>query len=377
MKKYFYMILQSILICLLLIPVNAVYASNTEINIGNITAVGGKTVDVPITLSGNTGICGANIVISYDKALSLTCITKGSALSTLTMTNPGSISSNPFTIVWDGMEADSTNGIMAVLTFKAPSNAGKYDISISYDDGDIVDGNLLPIALTAKNGSVTVENTEPVLGTEITIDSVTAKPGESVIVPVRISGNTGICGATLRFNYSSALTLTNIVKGDGFASLNMTKPGSYSAGPFTLVWDGLEADTSDGVIAYLTFTAPLTEGVYDISVSFDDGDIVDGSLNPVEVSATQGNVSVTSSRSVSVNVNNVNYTLTSKDSTSGTILVAFYDTSGKFLSLRSFDDTESAISVSAPQNASTAKLMWWSGLNTLKPIGDVKEIKLK
>ena len=65
MKKYFYMILQSILICLLLIPVNAVYASNTEINIGNITAVGGKTVDVPITLSGNTGICGANIVISY------------------------------------------------------------------------------------------------------------------------------------------------------------------------------------------------------------------------------------------------------------------------------------------------------------------------
>lgn len=275
------------------------------------------------------------------------------------------------------MEEDCTDGKIAVLTFKAPSKAGKYDISISYDYGDIVDGNLLPIALTAKNGSVTVENTEPVLGTEITIDSVTAKPGESVIVPVRISGNTGICGATLRFNYSSALTLTNIAKGDGFASLNMTKPGSYSAGPFTLVWDGLESDTSDGIIAYLTFTAPLTEGVYDISVSFDDGDIVDGSLNPVEVSATQGNVSVTSSRSVSVKVNNVNYTLTSKDSTSGTILVAFYDASGKFLSLRSFNDTESAISVSAPQNASTAKLMWWSGLNTLKPIGDVKEIKLK
>lgn len=88
MKKIIHTFIFSFLICLLLIPVSAVYANNTEINIGNITAVGGKTVDVPITLSGNTGICGANIVISYDKALSLTGITKGSALSTLTMTNP-------------------------------------------------------------------------------------------------------------------------------------------------------------------------------------------------------------------------------------------------------------------------------------------------
>lgn len=377
MKKSIHSFIMLMLICLLLIPVNAVYASNTEINIGNITAVGGKTVDVPITLSGNTGICGANIVISYDKALSLTGISKGSALSSLAMTKPGSLASNPFTIVWDGTEEDCTDGTIAVLTFKAPSKAGKYDISISYDNGDIVDGNLLPIALTTKNGSVTVENTEIVSDTKITIDSVTAKPGDSVTVPVRISGNTGICGATLRFNYSSALTLTNIAKGDGFVSLNMTKPGSYSAGPFTLVWDGLEADISDGVIAYLTFTAPKTVGVYDISVSFDEDDIVDGNLNPVKVSATQGNVSVTSNRSVSVKVNNASYTLTSKDNTPGTILAAFYDASGKFLTLRSFNDTEPEISVSAPQNAITAKLMWWSSLDTLKPIGDVKEITLK
>lgn len=377
MKKSIHSFIMSMLICLLLIPVNAVYASNTEINIGNITAVGGKTVDVPITLSGNTGICGANIVISYDKALSLTGISKGSALSSLAMTKPGSLASNPFTIVWDGTEEDCTDGTIAVLTFKAPSKAGKYDISISYDNGDIVDGNLSPIDLTTKNGSVTVENTEVVSGTKITIDSVTAKPGDSVAVPVRISGNTGICGATLRFNYSSALTLTNIAKGDGFASLNMTKPGSYSAGPFTLVWDGLEADMSDGVIAYLTFTAPKTAGVYDILVSFDEDDIVDGNLNPVKVSATQGNVSVTSNRSVSVKVNNVSYTLTSKDNTPGTILAAFYDASGKFLTLRSFNDTEPEIIVSAPQNAITAKLMWWSSLDTLKPIGDVKEITLK
>lgn len=208
MKKIIHTFIFSFLICLLLIPVNAVYANNTEINIGDVTATGGETVEVPITLSGNSGICGANIVISYDKGLQLTGITKGSALSGLAMTKPGSIASNPFAVVWDGMEADSTNGTIAILTFKAPSNAGKYSINVSYDEGDIVDGTLSPVSVTLKNGSITVEDSAPVLGMIITVDTVTAQPGESFTVPVRIAGNTGICGATLTFDYSTPLTFT-------------------------------------------------------------------------------------------------------------------------------------------------------------------------
>lgn len=156
MKKIIHTFIFSFLICLLLIPVSAVYANNTEINIGDVTAAGGETAEVPITLSGNSGICGANIAISYDKGLQLTGITKGAALPNLTMTKPGDITSNPFVIVWDGMEADSTNGTIAVLTFKTPENAGEYGVNISYNDGDIVDGNLTPINVRLKQGSVTI-----------------------------------------------------------------------------------------------------------------------------------------------------------------------------------------------------------------------------
>lgn len=376
MKKIIHAFIFQFLVCLLLIPANAIFANNTEISIGNATATGGGTVEVPITLSGNSGICGANIVISYDKDLQLTGITKGSALPSLSMTKPGDITSNPFTIVWDGTEEDSTDGTIAILTFEAPSNAGKYSINVSYDDGDIVDGDLLPVSVTLKNGSITVDNSEPVSGTTITIDSVTAKPGESFTVPVRIAGNTGICGATLTFDYSTPLTLTNITKGEGFSSLTMTKPGSYSSGPFVLVWDGLEADKSNGVIAYLTFTAPETEGSYSISVSFDDGDIVDGELNSVKVGSVQGKAIITSSPSVNIKVNNADYTLTSKENTNGIILVSFYDENGKLILFKSFNDTETQISVSSPQNAKTAKLMWWSSLNALKPVGNAKKIIL-
>ncbi len=232
------------------------------------------------------------------------------------------------------------------------------------------------ITAKANDGNKTAMFTVNVSSTKITVDTVTAQQGESFIVPVRIAGNTGVCGATLTFDYSESLTLTNITKGDGFSSLTMTKPGSYSSGSFVLVWDGLEADTSDGVIAYLTFTAPETEGSYDISVSFDEGDIVDGDLNPVNAGLVQGKSIITSRRSVNIKVNDVDYTLTSKESTAGIILVSFYDENGKFISLKRFNDTKTQINVSSPQNAETAKLMWWSSLTGLKPIGDTKKIIL-
>lgn len=375
MKKYFYQILLSLLTCLLFTSLNAT-ANNTELYIGNITATEGETVEVPVILSGNTGICGANIRIAYDSNLQLVGITNGSALSTLTMTKPGDMTSNPFTLVWDGMEEDCSDGTIAVLTFKVPSNVGKYNVSLSYDEGDIVNNTLTPVSVGLKNGSITVSGAQPpASGTTLTIESVTAKPGESITVPVRLAGNTGICGATLNFKYHSSLTLTNISKGDGLSTLNMTKPGSYSPGPFVLVWDGLEADTSNGVIAYLTFTAPEAEGDYSVSLSFEDGDIVDGSLTPVKVIPIQGKITVTSVNRINVQINGTAYTLNGQENAEGLILISFYDEQGKFLSFKKFN-SKSQINVSSPQKAKTAKLMWWDNLHTLKPICEAQKIEL-
>lgn len=164
MKKNIYAFILSFLICLLVVPV--VYADGTRIEIGSVTAVGG-TAEVPITLSGNSGICGANITVSYNEKLQLKGITRGSALLSLTMTKPGSLASNPFVLVWDGTEEDASNGVMAVLKFAVPSADGEYDIEISYSDGDIVDGELHPVNVGLKQGKITVTSGNSV---SITLD---------------------------------------------------------------------------------------------------------------------------------------------------------------------------------------------------------------
>ena len=129
---------------------------------GNVKAKIGSEIKVPINISDNPGICGAALSVSYDKSLKLSGISYGEALTSLTMTRPGNLLSNPIKIIWDGLEADNTNGSIAILSFITPNEAGEYNISVAYEQGDIVDGNLDPIKINTKSGTITVEEPQKI-----------------------------------------------------------------------------------------------------------------------------------------------------------------------------------------------------------------------
>jgi len=367
------------------IPSQSVFASsNMIISVGEATTTGGEIFEVPITLSGNTGICGATLTVSYDNGLTLNSIATGSALSNLTLTKPGNLSSNPFVLVWDGMEADSTNGVIATLKFNAPSTAGTYNILVSYDTGDIVDGNLTPISPTIQNGSIVVSG--GVVSEDcIEISLVSASPESTVEVPIVLSGKVGICGATLKINYDSNLTLTNIIKGTGLTSLTMTPPGNLSESPVTIVWDGMDEDKSKGTIATLVFTTPKEEGTYNISVSYQNGDIVDGNLNSVALSTVNGSVTVKeavvpakaiTSTTIKKLTSTYKFNIISEiELVDEMVLVAAYTKDGKLIStnITTFDgDTEGSVSIPKSSNISYAKIFVWN--DNLCPLGGAEII---
>lgn len=160
-KRIKLIVMLMLTIAMLPIPAICSYAAEgTSMTIDNIIAEGGSSVDTPIQLSNNTGICGATIVAKYDEGLTLTHIEKGDALSSLVMTKPGNYAANPVTVVWDGLEQDETNGTMATLTFTAPDKPGKYNISVLYQEGDIVDGDLNPVNAIVNQGQIEVISTE-------------------------------------------------------------------------------------------------------------------------------------------------------------------------------------------------------------------------
>lgn len=143
----------------MLITVHA--SSDIKLTVGSIAVrkgTGSKTVDIPITISNNTGIIGMTLTITYGEGLSLTGVTKGTALASLTMTKPGKFSDNPVKVTWDGeAENDDGNGTAVTLSFTVPKDTEKeYPIEISVSG--VVDENLNKLDVTIENGKIAVEN---------------------------------------------------------------------------------------------------------------------------------------------------------------------------------------------------------------------------
>lgn len=377
MKKYKIISFLITMVMIMSLSVTIIKADTVTTITADKVTTDSRNISVPIRLSGNPGgICGAAITVSYDKALTLTKIESSEALSSLTMTKPGKLSDNPIKLVWDGLEADNTNGVIATLNFTVPQDTGIYNISISCEDGDVVDGNLSPINVSTENGSITVSGEITEQKPTISIGSVMAKAGSQIKLPISISGNTGICGATLEISYDSALVLSDISTGTALSSLVMTKPGNISSNPFKLVWDGLDADFSNGTIAVLTFTAPTEIGSYNISAAYTDGDIVDGDLSPVDMKINQGQIKVEMAESVTIEIGGKQVNLPEVIS-SNNILIAFYENSGTMISVKSYSAKDIPIKVTDTQNAAYAKVMVWESLNTLKPVCGAQTVNLK
>ena len=128
----------------------AFYAENTVVTAGT------SSVTVPVKLSGNTGLAGALIAVKYDPALKLTDVKAGDALKSMSFTPGGDYAANPFNLLWDGQDADSTSGTIALLTFSVPKEAGQYSITLSGEKGNFYDNDLKDVSVSFVEGFVVV-----------------------------------------------------------------------------------------------------------------------------------------------------------------------------------------------------------------------------
>ena len=122
------------------------YAEAPKIKLGSASAKPGETVEIPITLSGNTGFNSLGIEIDYNSdIMTLTDVEVNSSVGGLYMSS-AEFSAKPYNLSWtEFMKANTYNGIIATLTFKISDNAsaGEYPITLDYykgRDGNFVDG---------------------------------------------------------------------------------------------------------------------------------------------------------------------------------------------------------------------------------------------
>lgn len=179
MKKIYIFVSCIILSIVLWYSTNAYATSEkTKIFVEDVTAkVTDETIEVPVKIESNSGVCGATLTVDYDENLELKGITKGNALSSLTMTLPGDLSQKTINILWDGVEEDKTNGTLFILKFRNPEKAGTYKVNILYKKGDIINGDLNTVDVDVVNGSIKIEKTtESTTETKPTTTTTETKP---------------------------------------------------------------------------------------------------------------------------------------------------------------------------------------------------------
>lgn len=133
---------------------------------------------------------------------------------------------------------------------------------------------------------------------------------EEVVIPITFTKNDkGITGAVFEITYDEGLTVTKITKGTAWPDITLTKPGNLTTVPLKLLFDGVDADTSEGVIANITFTVPRDVAkVYNLKINVVECklmDPIDSTISEdINVTAYNGTVSVKSaSYTVSYNAN--------------------------------------------------------------------------
>ncbi len=131
----------------------------------------------------------------------------------------------------------------------------------------------------------------------ISIDNVTAKPGDSIEVAVNIKNNPGILGMILSVYFNEeSLSLEGIRNGTALSVLDFISSKTTESG-VRLIWDGVEIgpdDIKDGTIFLMDFKIKdgAGEGKYPITLKYTDGDILDNNLKTITPSVEDGYVTI-------------------------------------------------------------------------------------
>ena len=123
---------------------------------------GDKEVKVNVDIENNPGVLGMLLKINYDSsALTLKSASNGKAVSdALSLTSSKKLQDG-CSFVWDGLDLTDDqirDGTILNLVFDVAPNAdeGKYTVTFSYDEGDIIDRDLESVKMTVIDGGINV-----------------------------------------------------------------------------------------------------------------------------------------------------------------------------------------------------------------------------
>lgn len=264
----------------------------------------GETVSIPVKISGNSGIMGFGLKVTYDKDAMTPVSVNGAAELKGCFDNSISTSkTNSFEIFWAGSENMTFNGVIFTVSFRLNENAsGDYKIGLTCLEDDTFDESWNTVNLVCEDVKVTARASQ----TEITpsesdgsfvVSNVKALRGKTADVTVSVKNNPGIIAAKLNISYdTSKLKLIKVTNGTVMGGSLFDAGNNLAVSPYSVCWNDTESNhTNDGVM--VTFTFEIAEnaqvGVTPVTLTYDKGSTFNSELSDISFSKVNGSVEIT------------------------------------------------------------------------------------
>lgn len=235
------------------------------------------------------------------------------------------------------------------------------------------------VLLTMTSGTMAKESPN------VSVQSVSAGPGDTVAVAVKLSDNTGFIDISLEIEYDAAALQLVKVEQNTAVGGNFTTSEHLFQQPYVLNWVATSNNTFNGTLAVLYFQISVEAvGEYPITISYYKGmnrDYIDGDdvnynqdFEPLHLTYSAGKITVEESETqVTVTLGNKTEVLSAKHTLTGQICVAGYRENGQLCSVMLYPAAEK-ITASVDTGAVRAKIFW---LDDSHPVCAAKTILLK
>lgn len=235
------------------------------------------------------------------------------------------------------------------------------------------------VLLTMTSGTMAKESPN------VSVQSVSAGPGDTVAVAVKLSDNTGFIDISLEIEYDAAALQLVKVEQNTAVGGNFTTSEHLFQQPYVLNWVATSNNTFNGTLAVLYFQISVEAvGKYPITISYYkgmNGDYIDGDdvnynqdFEPLHLTYSAGKITVEEPETeITVTLGGKTEVLSAKHALAGQVCVAGYRENGQLCSVKLYPAAEK-ITASVGTGAVRAKIFW---LDDSRPVCAAKTIFLK
>ena len=281
--------LSLLLSCLLIMSMTVIMASaetdGVTIQIGSVSANAGEQVVVPVTIGADSNVASGAFAIDFDSAY-LTFVEATAGTLALTQCEVGVTADNvnQIGVAFLGQDlaaVDAAGGTLFNLVFEVNASAPTKEAVLGFnfeptretDRPGLFDVDSAEVAYNAINGAVAIAGSAAYVPATVALGTASAKPGETVAIPVTITENSYVVSGAFAVEYDGAVLeyvdyVAGSVENVSQLSVAATADGEDAVGIVFSTENATTAITAGGTIATLNFRVSDTAVAGDTALTF-------------------------------------------------------------------------------------------------------------